>query len=236
MLILHEDMPSEARGVAEAVEKAYGIPSTIIAKHLDNVFIPIEKFHGYFPFSFSMLRFCESMAKGKYTMILTPRDLYAGDESQDDDWVLGGTCSGKSNGIDSHVGIVSGARMKREDSKPSSNLTVPLEKYSKRLQTTAVHEIGHDVVRSPHLVEAKLVNSRSGHELELGKHCTDNKCLMYEVIDIKTPKPEDSYLLLGNEKRFDAGLDEAIARMYPDFFCKRCRDSLVIDDKYGGRR
>jgi predicted Zn-dependent protease len=109
----------------------------------------------------------------KKVLVLTHRDIYANNSSKNDDWIFG-YCSG-------NLTLASTARMKRFDSQPSSVLEVPEELYFRRLETLAIHEIGHGVVRAPHLQLATWVNAQSGGELWLGMHCTDNTCVMYEV-------------------------------------------------------
>lgn len=57
---------------------------------------------------------------------------------------------------------------------------------------------------------------------------------MYEIVDIKAPKPEDGYLQLGAgtelEKRFDAGLDNVIARLNNNWFCDPCKAGIKIHE------
>lgn len=225
MILVHEKLPEEAAKIAEALKEVYGIDSKVLEKDLEVVLIPIPKFDGYEwqPHNF---RRKLDILNGKAILAVTSRDLYAEDESKDDDWVFG-SFSPMAN-----ISIVSTARMKRVDSEPSKTLEVPEELYLKRLLTLAIHEIGHDIVQALHFQAAYYVNARTGHELRLGPHCTDPRCVMYEIIDIKAPNPEDEYMLLGDEKRFDAGLDDVIERMHPDWFCDKCKASIDVDEKY----
>lgn len=232
MIILHENMQEEAENTANVLKQIYGLESKLMNENLDRLFkeLVIPEFNGYSPGNWNIINYANSL--GKAVLILTPRDLYADNKSKEDDWVFGSMWTPESLKREQCVGIVSSARMKRDDNQASSEIQVPKPLYLKRLATTGVHEIGHDVVNSPHLKQAALVNAQTGYSLPLGPHCDDNGCVMYEIIDIKTPSKEDSYLLLGDEKRFDAGLDELIARMHPNWLCDRCRQHIVIDDKY----
>lgn len=225
MILVHENLPEEAAKIAEALKEVYGINSEVLEKDFEGVFKPIPEFDGYLC-SLRNFRKILSIPNGKAILAVTPRDLYAEDESKDDDWVFG-SCLPIAN-----ISIASTARMKREDSEPSKTLEIPKELYYKRLLTLAIHEIGHDVVQAGHFQPVYYVNARTGHDLRLGPHCTDPRCAMYEIIDIKAPNPEDEYMLLGDEKRFDAGLDDVIERMHPDWFCDRCKGSIIVNGKY----
>ena len=143
-------------------------------------------------------------------------------QSKDDSWVFG------FNG--NAVTIVSTARLKCADNKPSKVLEVCEEKYLRRLELLVLHEIGHDIVKVQHLVEVKYSNLATGYEFPLGPHCCDNCCALYEIIDVTAP--ENSCVVIGEEKHFDVGLDDLLERLHPDFFCDKCKSSIVRDDKY----
>lgn len=230
MIIFHENMPEEAPVVAQAVQDAFGIDSTIEGIDLSHAFKPITEFNGYWGSStevaLALRQFRTDTGKGigKAVLILTPRDLYFGNDSKDDDWVFG-----YSGG---HISVISGARMKREDSQPSDSLAVNKDLYLKRLKVLGVHEVGHEVIKSDHMQLATWVNTQTGHELRLGPHCTDNTCAMYEIVDIKAPKPTEGHMRLGTQKKFDAGLDDVIRRLRPDYLCNDCRSSVKIDAGY----
>lgn len=230
LTILHEALQEEAQEVEKALKEVYGLKSKLINKNLEGLFPVIPEFNGYFPLGWHGIDFASSF--GNAVLILTPRDLYGDNKSKEDDWVFGGAYHGNELGKDLCVSIISNARMKRYNSQPSEIIEVPKPLYFKRICTTAVHEIGHDVVKASHLKQAKLVNAKTGYEFELGPHCDDNKCVMYEIIDINSPPKEQSYLLLGEEKKYDAGLDETIKRMYPTWLCEKCKASVKIDNKY----
>ena len=223
-------MQEESEETARALKEVYGLESKLIDGNLKGLLPAIPEFNGYAPLSWKLIETVGSF--GDAVLILTPRDLYADNKSKEDDWVFGSAYNGNELGKELGVSIVSNARMKRKDNQPSWIIEVPKPLYLKRISTTGVHEMGHDVVKSAHLKEAKLVNAKTRYELPLGPHCDDNRCVMYEIIDITAPLKEESYLLLGDEKRFDAGLDETIARMHPNWLCQRCKQSVVIDGKY----
>jgi|TARA_B100002003_G_scaffold238033_1_gene255800 predicted Zn-dependent protease len=229
MIILHEEMPEEALVAANALETAYEISSEIKPIDLEGTFRPIPEFNGYAHSSWELLertipiRVISGNPKTKAILVLTPRDLYFG-ESQEDDWILGYSVS--------NVSVITNARMKRDDGQPSDKLEVSKDLYHKRLSVMAVHEVGHDVVLGQHFKPAFWVNAQTGHELELGGHCIDNSCTMYEVVDIKAPQPQEGHLRLGEEKRFDAGLDDVIERLKPGYLCNDCRSSVRINESY----
>ena len=124
--------------------------------------------------------------------------------------------------------------MKRFDSEPSEKIEVDFDLYIKRLEALCIHEIGHDVVRerAQHYQEAVWINAKTGHRLGLGLHCTDNKCVMYEVVDINAPPAEQGYMQLGEDKKYDAGLDEVIARLHDGGLCTRCKEAVRVDERY----
>ena len=37
--------------------------------------------------------------------------------------------------------------------------------------------------------------------------------------------------MIGNERRYDAGLDDLLKRITKNWFCENCRSNMVIDDK-----
>lgn len=224
MIILHENLGYEASKIAEAIKKVYGINSEIKDVNLDGVFKPIPEFDGYWHSSKNITDTTDDNFKGKAILLITDRNLYFGNKSKEDDWIFG-YCSG-------NLSVISVARMKRPDSRPSNILKIPTNLYLKRITALALHEIGHDVVKAKHFKPAIWVNAITGHTLHLGQHCTDNNCVMYEIVDIKAPPKEEGYMQLGNEKHYDAGLDDVLERINPDWFCQRCLASIHIDDRY----
>lgn len=223
MIIVHENLIKEASRIAERLRDVYGFDSKLVDRDLTLAFTQIPEFDGFAESSQQLREFLSDYGDKK-VLIITPKDIYADKVSQDDDWVFGFWSW--------NITLASTARMKRLDNKPSSTLEIPEEQYMKRLELLAIHEIGHDVVRGPHFQTAKWVNDKTGHELWLGPHCTDNKCVMYEVVDIRAPPKEEGHMRLGDEKRYDAGLDDVLGRLYPGWFCDRCKPLIKIDEGY----
>jgi len=221
MIIIYENLEKEAQEIDGELKKVYGFESSLFSESLEGMFSSIREFNGY-RVIFSK---ASELLKGKAGLILTTRDIYIDNRSKNDDWVFGVQREA--------ISIVSNARMKRFDSEPSDRLKINYELYMKRLKTLAIHEIGHDVVKAAHLKPAKWVNVKNNnYELDLGEHCTDNSCVMYEIVDIKSPPQNEGYIQLGDEKRYDAGLDELIERLYPNWFCQRCKSALKIGNNY----
>jgi predicted Zn-dependent protease len=224
MLLLHEILDNDAKYVAEILKDAYKIPVELQKKDLSKWFRPLPKFNGYWYSPKKITKKVEHSTPDNAVMILTHRDLYYGDTSADDEWIFG-YCMGK-------IQVVSDARMKGEDSRPAHELLVSSDKYMKRLITMAVHELGHDLVQADHMEEAYWVNAKTGKKYPLGEHCTDNRCVMYEVVDVLTPPASAGHLLIGKVKKYDAGLDEHMQRVYDDWFCDDCRESIVVQKEY----
>ncbi len=221
MLIVHENMPREAEYVAQLLQEVYGFASALRNQDLEGIFVPAALFPGHMGSSVQLKDELLTVPDQK-VMVLTPRDIYAGIGSQDDDWIFG-YCSGD-------LTLAATARMKRKDNQPSATVEVPTELYLKRVGALAVHEVGHDVDKAPHFRLATWVNDRTGHELRLGPHCTDNRCVMYEIVDIRAP-PE-GHMRLGDKKCYDAGLDDVIERMHIGWFCPQCKDHIHVPEEY----
>ncbi|MEK6943595.1 MAG: hypothetical protein AABX00_06025 [Nanoarchaeota archaeon] len=217
MIIIHENLQREAQAASQALQSAYGLENQLVDVSLEGEFPPLPEFEGYWVSQLTNLR---GLFGDKPLLVITPRDLYQLDASKDDDWILGYNAGNTS--------VVSTARIKRKDNQPGAKIEVPDEVYLKRLSILAVHEIGHDVVKAPYFQPAVWVNSQTGHQLPLGPHCDDNSCSMYEIVDIKTPPASEGHMLLGTEKKFDAGLDDLLARLNPRWFCDRCVSSIKI--------
>ncbi len=215
MIIVHENLEREALSVARTLEEAFGVNARVIPSSLENVFLEFPEVGGYHTSDhrvIGFLRDVEGIGQKEYAMILTLRDIFSGNQKEDD-WII--AC------VLGRFSVVSTARL---------NAEAP-ELYLARINHMAVHEVGHNAVRAGHFLTAYWVNSETGHQQSLGPHCDDNRCVMYEVVDLKAPKPEEGYLLLGNERRYDAGLDDMLARRYPDWFCSPCRESLALPEE-----
>lgn len=190
LLIVHEHLHDEAVHVQQIL-KTFGVQSTIVERDLSSTFIP--RVNGGF------LRKSESDHKqtirSSRAVVLTSRGVFANDHP--DSWVFG-----YNRG---ELFVVATERLKDKS-------------YLDRITFVVLHEIAHEAVKSRHLKEAVWMGQ--GFQQKLGKHCTDPKCTLYEIVDLKTPT--DGYMLLGREQRFDVGLDGLMQRRYKDYFCKRC--------------
>ena len=107
-----------------------------------------------------------------------------------------------------------------------------IEVAAPQLAPAYAHEVGHGVVQAPHHKPAYWVNVRTGQSLALGPHCTEPNCLMYESVDIRAPPREEGHLLLGGEKRHDAGLDDFLERRLPDWLCHLCMPFVDVNESY----
>lgn len=228
MIIFHENMELEAKRVAKSLKDVYDVPVKNSFQSLDGLLVPIPDFNGYSGKSLKKLKARLPEVEKKAALILTKRDLYWETNNQEEDWVWGCGEDGTS------ISLISVARLRGKDSKPSDKLKVPLSQYLSRLESIAIHEVGHDFLdqQAKHFVDTKGVNARTGYIEELGVHCPDNKCVMYQSIDIKSPPPEEYYMLFGNAKRYDGGLDDALKIMHPDWFCELCKRELKTPEKY----
>ena len=232
MIILHENLEKEAIVISKTLNEVYGFEAQLVDKNMDGLFTAIPEFNGFHSELTVDLVTALKKFNGKAVLILTNRDLYIRKDSKDDDWVFG------VNHLEpyAHISVVSNARMKRcNDSRLSQEIEVPFECYIKRLKAFSIHEIGHDVVveaKASHYRQAKWVNIRKKSELPLGLHCTDNSCVMYEVVDINAPSKEEGYMQLGDEKKYDAGLNGVLGRIQRKWFCKKCLDAIEIGKKY----
>jgi predicted Zn-dependent protease len=227
MILLHERMNGEAIHLKKLIEEVFAIPVRLLEDRLDRLFVPLPKFEGYL---------CEPktiLLKQEFpdtaVFLLTQRDLYGGDASKDDEWMFGGNFD--------QFSVVATARLMGRDSTPRSTLALDRDVYLRRLSLMTIHELGHDLIKNaPHHQEASWVNIRSGTSMPLGRHCDDNSCAMYEVVDISAPTRDEGYLELGNQCVYDAGVDEHLGRLRVDWFCARCRDYVVspIPESYIG--
>lgn len=221
MIVLHEQMRSEATHLKGLIENVFALPVSVMEDSLDRFFIPLPKFEGFYEPRRDVL---EEEFPDTAVFQLTPRDLYGDGESKDDDWVLGGSFG--------RFSFVATARLMGRDGTPRTSLAVDRELYLRRVSLMTIHEIGHDLVKGPHHQEAWWVNVRNGRKVWLGPHCNDNSCAMYEVVDIASPPEDEGHLRLGNKCLYDAGLDEHLGRVRSDWFCSRCRDHIVVTEAY----
>ncbi len=218
MIIIHKQLPEEANHIAKTINTIYGFESISKEGDLKSLFAPIPEFKGFKQSYQEIYEYFKDILDKDRILILTQRDLYKDNISQDDDWVFGYSYK--------NLAVVATSRIKRYDNKQSEILEVPEDLYRKRLAYLSIHEIGHEVIHSNHFKHATWINTNKKYELPLGRHCTDNKCVLYEIVDINAPSLEEGYMQLGREKRYDAGLDNVLKRIYPDWFCEQCKSSL----------
>jgi predicted Zn-dependent protease len=223
MIILHEDNKAHIQAISKEITKVYGINNIIKSVDLNKYFESTTNWKGNLHSSEKLQTLIETY-EGIKCLIITPRDLYINNNSQEDDWIFG-YC-------ENDFSVVATARMKRKDNHPSDKLHVSEKKYLERVISMIIHEIAHDLVKGKHLVPAVWVSQKNNYQLPLGPHCTNNKCVLCEVVDIRAPPKAEGYMLLGTEKRYDAGIDDFISRRYDDWFCKKCKDSIVIGERY----
>jgi predicted Zn-dependent protease len=228
MIILHENLYSEALHIAEVIEKSLSIKSSLKSEDLSFLFKPITKFDGFWHSCDEISKHFYTDTNGKRIIVLTPRDIYYCDESKEDNYCF---AYEQDNSPKTSI-VISTARLKGEDDKPRPELKVAQELYLKRLAVLALHEIGHDIVKSTHLKEDVWVNAETGYSIAMGLHCPNNRCALYQVSDVQTPDPKKGYIRVGSENRFDTGLDDLISRLASDFFCEDCRRNIQIDEKY----
>lgn len=219
MIIAHEGLENEAELLAGTLRQVYGLQARVIGAS----FISMEGSNGFLASNIRLLERIVKENPGKATMIVTPRDIYVGNNLQND-WIMGYDCGGL-------LQVVSTARLKRQDNQPSDILEIPSQVYNSRLNFLGIHEVGHAVVKAPHHQKAFWVNNE-GYKLALGDHCTDNRCVMYEFVDIKSPNPNEGHLLLGSEKKFDAGIDNILSRIHKGWFCKSCKNCIKLDGRF----
>jgi hypothetical protein len=191
LLIVHEHLLTEAQHIQQVL-KTFGVASTIVERSLDDAYSKGKTVSGFLRKS---QQFHQKAVGSNRAVVLTQRDVFASEHA--DSWVFG------YNRGEMFVAVT--ARLQGKA-------------YLDRIAFVVLHEIAHEAVKSRHLKEAVWMGQ--GFQQKLGKHCTDSKCSLYEIVDLK--EPTDGYLLLGREQRFDAGLDGLMKRRYKEFFCKKC--------------
>lgn len=110
MILLHERMHSEATHLGGLIEEVFAIPVRLIEDDLERLFVPLPKFAGCRcePNSTLLTREFPDTA----VFLLTPRDLYLGEKSKDDEWVLGVNVG--------QFSVVGTARLMGHDNAPRS--------------------------------------------------------------------------------------------------------------------
>lgn len=222
--VLHHSLPDEAEVARRHISRVLGSPVEIQEQDTDGFFGEV---HGAACAGYSYGRAWEILAKerpNETVLVLTTRDLVDASRPEDPEaWLFGCTVLTHS--------VLSVARLRTVDGRPTSARADPT-RYAGRVAVMAVHEVGHVVFRGArHYWPAFcVVVKRRDDPDSLGDHCDDNTCVMYEVIDIRTPPVGESYLeLRGNALpiRTDAGLDEHMERMGVPHLCARCAEVLA---------
>lgn len=217
IIMIHQYLGNEAHKISESFKDLFNPEIEFREQSLEVFFEGKSCLGGYLVDGFVIdgIR-KEFINPDDIIFIIISNDIYLKACLQDN-WVFGGSLC--------KVAIISTARIKGDTSEPSANLSVPENIYYDRLVHLAVHELGHCILEKPpdYYLESYWVNAKNESEcLPLREHCIDNQCVMYQMIDLKAPPPDKEYLKLGECKKYDAGLDDSIARKYPKFFCQRC--------------
>lgn len=228
MIILHENLPIEAEIVAGKLNQIYGFDSKLVCENLGDLFTHVPKLNGILSTSLILRRKLRQEFGTKKTLVLTPRDIYdsntASGISPNDDWIFGYQFG--------NLFIASTARIKRNDSQPTNALEVNKKLYLDRLALIAVGEIGYGVINASHFQQTSWVNNSDKHVLELGPSCVDNACAMYNFVDIRAPPVSEGYMQLGDERRYDGGLDDLLERIHPEWLCNKCKESIHVSKDY----
>ena len=222
--VLHHSLPDEAEIASRCISRVFGRPVETQENDTDRFF---EKVEGTACAGYSYGRAWEILGKehpDEIVLVLTERDLVDASRPEDPEaWLFGCTRLQHS--------VLSLARLRTVDGRPASPRADPT-RYAARVAVMAAHEIGHVVLRDArHYWPAYcVVVKRRDDPDSLGDHCDDNTCVMYEVIDIPTPPPEESYLELQGHAspiRTDAGLDAHVDRMGTPRLCAQCTRVLA---------
>lgn len=178
-VLFERGLEKEAKTVRNALRKVYGVKCATEESDLSGLLRWGKILGGY------VIR---RTKKFKNKIALTKKELFPyGSKSKADDWIFGYSTNQKSF-------IISVKRLKSDP-----------KLYRKRLESIAVHELGHWLVK--HTKHYKLfvwVNPKTGHRLNLGMHCMDKRCVMSQTVDIRQ-------------------LDAHLKNAYKGYFCKKCR-------------
>lgn len=179
-LFYEKGLEEEARVSKETIESIFDFEISLIEKDMKGLFKYDDKLNGFV---------IQVIKNRNNSIILTSKDIFLyGSSSKEDDWVFGMFTNQKEI-------IISVARMK-------NNIK---DRYMQRLIHVMVHEFSHFVFgnKPEHFKDFIWKNPKTGHEVDLGKHCMDERCVMSEFIDV-----ED--------------LDKHIDNKYENYFCERC--------------
>ncbi|HYR75893.1 MAG TPA: hypothetical protein VEM96_08625 [Pyrinomonadaceae bacterium] len=229
MILLHEQMENdEAEFLKGVIEGVYKIPVRVSDYNLDPFFEKISATGEFYCNDPNLNGQLAKQFQGKAVFLLTRRDIFVCNMlapfSKADQWAFGGT----SESGPYHT--VSIGRLMGQTSTAASSLSIDRDRYLRRLELLAIHELGHNIVHNQgHYKKAHYVNATTGERVCLGRHCDVNTCVMYEVIELRTPPCDQEYLELDGERRCDAGLNEHLDRVNVDWFCVNCKDKLHLN-------
>jgi predicted Zn-dependent protease len=223
MILVHNEMNEEAEHLRHSIESVFGIAVRPVTGDTDNFLWPMPEWEGFSALP-NIPRLDQTFPRTA-VLLLTSRDIFANTNSIDDDWLFGinlGSCI-----------TVATARIQGPDARPRFTRSVDKKVYLRRLSLVAMHEVGHELLKTaPHHQETAWINGNTGDRLDLGPHCDDNTCAMYQSVDISAPHPSEGYVEMGERRLFDAGLDDHLTRLRTEWFCTRCSDYLEIPDPY----
>ena len=178
-ILFEKGLDKEARIVKNVLKKVYGIKCIEKEDDLSGVVRYDKKLGGNVVRRTKMFR---------NHIALTKKELFAyGAKSRKDDWIFGYSTDKKYFTIS----------VKRLKSNPAL--------YKERLESIAVHELGHSLVkRTKHYKMFVWKDEKTGHRLVLGMHCPDKRCVMAQTVDLRE-------------------LDKQLRIIYKGYFCKKCR-------------
>jgi predicted Zn-dependent protease len=221
MILLHEQLKAEANFLQGVIEDVFKIPVSV-SEHDLTAFLQkiseVEDFYSDDPNSNGQLG---KQYQDKAVLLLTTREIFGCFDmnapfSADEQWSFAATSE------DGPYHLVSTSRLKENS-----------ERYFRRIELLAIHELGHELVgEQKDYKDAYWVNAVTGRRCPLGRHCDCNRCVMYEVMAIETPDPKQEYLELDGDLRDDAGLDDHLERVAADWFCGRCKANICVPLPY----
>jgi predicted Zn-dependent protease len=218
MIIVHESQPVAAAHIKTVLKRTFHVPVQLTEQCVPEVFTATPNGHLYS--AERAEQFFHARFPDAAVLLVTGRNIFLSSDIKDDFAI------GFSHGT--HA-VVSTARLRRGISYTKH---VSREQYLRRLAKVAVHEIGHGVVDGNHLQETTWVDMHASYRLDMGWHCADNTCVMYEFTDVQAPPVSAGHLLVGRTKRYDSGLDDQLRRMRSDWFCTDCKASINVTAPY----
>ncbi|MEK6821017.1 MAG: hypothetical protein AABY11_01285 [archaeon] len=214
--ISHEGALEEALFVQQKLA-AFGVKSAVREINLNEVYRSSPSFTG------SIRKPKEDHVRvigDHFSLVITSRDVYANENP--DSWVFGYCMMDVSKDVHDQkkpLFVVCTRRLKGMDSEPLTVRTISNEEYLERVLAIALHEVAHVAVSGTYLKPTSWVGD-NGFVQELGPHCTDHRCLLYEIVGISNPT--DGWMKIGDTLTQDAGLAPLLERRYLEYFCPRC--------------